>query len=141
MRILKTAVLILIFSCCRQEKTKRTFLMERDGFRLKGYTNRDSLLVDTLFYYDSDNHLIRKEFYQNGKIEGLVFDYYSNGQVQIISSYSNGKKNGELSYFDSLGNFLYSEYYYFDLLAGPIISKSPNNGMKNYSFKNLEGVV
>jgi hypothetical protein len=131
-------ILISFLLACSSNKKNKIYSIERDGFLVQGLINKDSLFVDTLFYFNKNKALIKKEFYINGKLENYAFDYYENGETQIKTFFSNGLKNGKLYYYDSTGHCLYEEFYYYGLLVGPAISYTADGEAVEFIFKNLQ---
>ncbi|RYY90700.1 MAG: hypothetical protein EOO15_01565 [Chitinophagaceae bacterium] len=128
---------ILLISC--QGKKEKIFLsVEKNGLVMEGFATKDSLFTDTVFYYDSSRRLLRKDKFENGRMNGVSVDYYSNGQPSSISYYTNGIKNGDNSYFDTSGNCDYKDYYYYDLSVGSIVYFNKDGSPRRYFFVNLQ---
>lgn len=61
--------------------------------------------VDEIIKYDDDGDTISINYQEDGIREGAFFEFYKTGLVRRISSYKQGKKQGEdFIYFDSLNN-------------------------------------
>jgi antitoxin component YwqK of YwqJK toxin-antitoxin module len=45
-------------------------------------------------YFFPNGTIFSEEFYENGKLEGELRNYYKNGNILEITQYSNGMKNG-----------------------------------------------
>lgn len=92
--------------------------------------------------YKSDNHIIYKEYYENGTLKskvnfingkqnGILKSYFPNGKLQTISEFSDGKQNGvfkeffingKLAMYATLENDTTTYYQEFDSLGNKIES-------------------
>jgi hypothetical protein len=70
-------------------------------------------------------------------LHGENKEYYPNGVLKIDGYYSDGKKNGYVSFFDSTGTLLSKRYYYYGILVGPSIDYKDNEPTE-YSFNSLD---
>lgn len=133
--------LILIFSfllfACNKNSRKK-FEKQINGYLVKGYVINNTIYDDTLYYYDSEGLLARKDFFREGKLNGPSIDFFSNGRPSMIINYSEGLKNGDNSYFDTSGKCYYKDFYYYDLVTGPIIYFDTSQNPKSYYFANLQ---
>ena len=130
---------ILSFMGCKENTDRKFKEIEKNGITAKGYVINDTLFDDTVYYYNKDNVVIRKEFFKIGKKYGLSIDYHSNGVPKIQTMYPDGLKNGFNSYFDTAGNCFYRDYYYYyDLVTGPIEFYYENRMPKRFFFVNLQ---
>jgi len=128
---------IFLIACNNDDKRK--FISVKKGQTvMKGVAIRDSIFDDTVFYYNEDDKLLRKELFENGKVNGISINYYENGNPMIVEYYANGLKNGLSIYFDSLGLIKYKGFYYYDLAVGPIIYFHEDQQPKRYFFTNLQ---
>jgi hypothetical protein len=93
---------------------------------------------DTVRYYDLQNELIQKSYFANGKKEGKSFGYYRDGKLMTVCNYDNGLKNGYNSYYDQFGNCYYRDFYYYDLVVGPVSLFENDGNPKLYYFINLQ---
>lgn len=114
-------LLLTVIGCSNKSEQRKYKIIEKDGLTVKGYVINDTLFDDTVYYYNSENIVVRKEVYVNGKISGLSEGFYDNGGIRDRIIYSNGLKNGANIYYDSLGRRIYSDNYYYNLSVGPIV--------------------
>lgn len=82
----------------------------------------------TWFY--EDGTMEAQSTFVNDKLEGLVSEYYKNGQIKTKTHYSNGKKNGTNSNFHESGSQISEENWKNDLKDGAFI-KYGTNGTKS----------
>ncbi len=137
MRLYVFIVSLLLIAC--ESKRDKIFLsLGKGDMVLEGYATKDSVFTDTVFYYDAERRLLRKDKVKDGQMDGISIDYYANQRPRTISYYTNGLKNGSNSYFDTLGRCYYRDFYYYDLPAGPILYFENNGRTKRYFFVNLQ---
>lgn len=106
---------------------------------IKGDITRDTIFNDTIQIFNLTGKLLSKKFFINGKQEGTEIDYYLNGRPRIITSFSDGLKNGYNAYFDSLtGLCFYKDFYYYNLPVGPVIHFDKTGAPKRYFFVSLQ---
>jgi hypothetical protein len=117
---------------------KNNVTIKKGDVIIKGDIINDTLFNDTIKYYDLNNELTGVKFFKNGKEEGRSIDFYSHDRPMIITSYSNGIKNGYNEYFDTSGKRIYRDFYYYDLIVGPIIYYDKLERPKRYFFSNLQ---
>jgi len=128
---------IMILSC-GDSKQDKLVTIRTDSLLIKGSRINDSIYNDTVYYYNLNNTLIRKDYFINNKLEGASIDYFPNGKPKLITHYKDGFKYGYNSYYNSSGNCHYRDFYYFDLTVGPIIFYNDDGSPKKYFFANLE---
>jgi hypothetical protein len=129
--------LISLFSC-KEDKNEKIVTIQKGDTILKGHITNDTLYNDTIKYYNLNNDLISVKVFKNGKEDGVSTDFYPNGKTMVTTSYSNGKKNGYNIYYDSLGQPFYKDFYYYDLIVGPICYFDKQGNPKRYFFSNLQ---
>lgn len=137
MKLFFLGLLIFIFSCNSANKREVISIQKNDTI-MKGDIINGVFFKDTILYYNMSNNLIGSAVFENNKYNGFLTSYYPTGTLQKTTNYSNGVKNGFNNYFDSLGNCFYKDFYYFDLLVGPIIYFSKQGEPKIYYFSNLQ---
>lgn len=129
---------VVLFSC-NENKGDGVVTIERDGMILKGNITSDTIFNDTINYYNLNHELISKKVFKENKQEGISTEYYLNGRPMMVTSYSDGLKNGYNSYFDSTsGLCFYRDFYYYGLTMGPVQYFDPMGNPKTYFFVNLE---
>jgi hypothetical protein len=129
---------IIFFFSCKEEGMKKSVTIRRGDTILKGNIINDTLFNDTIKYYNLNNDLVSVKVFKNGKEDGISTDFYSNGRPMIVASYSNGLKNGLNVYYDSLGKCFYKDFYYYNLIVGPILYFDKEGKPKRYFFSNLQ---
>lgn len=72
-------LLLTVIGCSNKSEQRKYKIIEKDGLTVKGYVINDTLFDDTVYYYNSENIVVRKEVYVNGKISGLSEGFYDNG--------------------------------------------------------------
>ncbi len=165
MRKLISIGILILFSCVDNEKVFE--ISKPDGTMIKiigeiepvwsgsffVYDSNENLsatgsilngMADGIFQYYKDNKLTRTCMYKEDNLEGEMKWFYSNGKIEKITNYTDGKKNGESFMYDSLGTLIeyrynskYDKYTLFGLKYGvnleyrgdPFIDIIPN---KNY---------
>lgn len=130
--------LCIILSACSNKSSRKYTESKVDGFIVKGHKINDSLYDDTVYYYTPTGSLVRKEYYNNGELNGVTTTYYLNGIIKSQTGFENGRKLGENIYFDTLGKKSYSDYYYFDIPVGPIIFYNSNGTPKRFFFVSMD---
>lgn len=137
MRYLLFFISFFLFSC--HDKTKKNIVtIRKDNVIIKGNIINDTLFNDTILYYNLNNNLISKRFFRDGKEEGMSIEYYLNKSPMIITSYSNGLKNGYNTYYDSSGKRFYKDFYYYGLIVGPTIFLDKKENPERFFFMNLQ---
>lgn len=137
-KVICILLLFTYFIAC-VNKNNRTFTESNvDGFIVKGYKINDSLYDDTVCFYTSTGSLVRKEYYENGKLNGGSCTFYLNGVLKSETNFNNGRKLGVNNYFDSLGKKIYSDYYYYDIPVGPITYYNPDGTPKRFFFASMD---
>jgi hypothetical protein len=133
-------ICLIISGCTSYNSQAKEVLIFKDGFKLRGYKNKDSTWADTVKYYDKSDRLLIKEFYRGGKLEGDVLEYYpfSIGTVSTTTRYSSGLKNGVTNYYDLSGRIVYSGYYYHDLSVGPVAYYDSLGNPQRFFFLSLD---
>lgn len=137
-------ILLIIYSLfiltlsCKNENVRKFRTIKKEDVVIKGFMINDTIFDDTIYYYNYNNTLIAKDYYKNGKQEGLSIDYYQNENARTITTYSDGLKNGFTFYYDSLGKCFYKNYYYYNLVVGPVIYFDKNEYPKRFFFVSLE---
>lgn len=74
-----------------------------------------------LYYPKKATTVMTKEFYKNGKLDGVKVTYYPNGKLTEEITYVNGLREGPNNYYSLDGVLLKKLQYKNDLLVGPAI--------------------
>ena len=101
-----------------------------------------------LYYQKNSKNIMTKEFYVEGKLEGLKTTYYKNNKVTQIINYKDGLKEGEDNYYSLEGVLLKKLYYvndqlhdkafYYDADGVVIIEGNYKNGKKHGVWKHYK---
>jgi antitoxin component YwqK of YwqJK toxin-antitoxin module len=127
-----------ILGCKIKKENRKYTTIENNGLTIKGYMISDTIFDDTVLFYNSTGNLFMKEFYANGKLNGVSEEFYPNGKIKMQTMYSNGLKNGLNRYFDSLGKPVYSDYFYYNLPVGPVVYYDSNEVASRFFFISFE---
>ncbi len=89
-----------------------------------------------------NNTLFYKANYLNGKLDGEVTEYYSNGEIKSISNYKNGYLHGKFVIPAKEDNVGIDCNYYYGMLHGKEIKldKLYYKFTNNYKYGQLEGL-
>src|SRR4030095_508347 len=90
-------ILICSLTSCTQNKQSHFVTIQKGDKILKGRYVADAIFNDTVWTYDLKDHLIEKSFFIEGKTEGVSTEFYLNGKIRALTSYTNGLKNGYTS--------------------------------------------
>jgi hypothetical protein len=99
--------------------------------------SKNGMMEDTFKYYSLDGTLLSAAVYMQGKLNGDSIEYYSDGKIKKRTSFLDTLKNGSNRYYDTFGNLIYSDFFYYNLSVGPIIYYE-NKVPKKFYFSNLE---
>ena len=80
--------------------------------------NCDCSEITILYYPNGQIHQINQT--KEDKLNGVLVNYYPNGKMEFEDNYILGKKNGDFSEWDSLGNLITKEIYINDSLIKKI---------------------
>ena len=69
-------------------------------------------------YFFPNGAIFSEEFYTNGKLEGILKNYYKNGNILEITQYSSGMKNGVSKKFSDQEVLIEKVNYKNDVLNG-----------------------
>lgn len=132
--LILTITLFCSTSCVRQ-KNKKIIV---DNTYAVGEQIDDSIMNGLVNFYDTaTGNLVSTATYINGQINGTRKDYFLNGRIQYISNFSNDKQHGEVISFDSTGNKIQSQYFYYDLPCGSSINYKEGKPT-SYQFNSIE---
>jgi antitoxin component YwqK of YwqJK toxin-antitoxin module len=101
-----------------------------------------------IYYHESSDNVMTREFYKNGKLEGLKVTYYENDQITEETEYKNGVKNGIDNFYSPVGvqikkllyknGVLHGPAYYFDSNGSIILEGNYKDGKKDGVWKHYE---
>jgi hypothetical protein len=128
------SISLILIAC--QTKKNETFIS--GSFRVDGIMSQSSKYDGHIKFYDTNTNILLIECdYRNGIKNGEYKEYYKNGTLKMDLFYNEGKENGIIKYFDSSGNLVARDYYYYGLHSGNAIRYS-NSKFKSYSFYSLD---
>jgi len=126
---------IFLISC--QSKQNSTSIIVGD-LVYEGNNISENFLNDTVLIYNKNKKLLWKKTYKDNELNGISIEYHDNGIPYHIQHYSEGLKNGLSSYYNEDGKIVYSNNFYYDLPAGPLIFYDENQDPRKYHFISLE---
>ena len=89
-----------------------------DGkLRTKGTMLKKSRIGKWVYFFPNGT-IFSEEFYTNGKLEGILKNYYKNGNILEITQYSRGMKNGVSEKFSDQEVLIEKVNYKNDILDG-----------------------
>lgn len=130
--------LFVLCIACKNNSRKKIVTVNKDGLTVKGYIVNDSIFDDTVYYYDAREQLVRKEYFQSGKLEGHSIEFYANGKMRSLFSYTSSIRNGVNGYYDSSGRIVYRDFYYYGVPVGPITLFDEKESPKRFFFINFQ---
>lgn len=74
-----------------------------------------------VYYHKSSKEVMTREFYKNGKMDGIKTTFYPNGKITEEITYKNGIKEGPNNYYSYNGVLLKKLIYEEDKLHGPAL--------------------
>jgi antitoxin component YwqK of YwqJK toxin-antitoxin module len=128
---------IFFLSCSRRPHSKR---IKKDGYTVEANFMNGRVADGNARYYDSSGKLINVTMYEKGVREGASINYFHNGAVSDSMQFSRDKEYGYWSHFDSNGNNIYKNYYYYGLPYGPEFIYE-NNKLKKFLFSDFNRAV
>ncbi len=145
--------------CKKQPAVVKSFTGKDDIAEVKYFTPKGKLVSEGkmkgkdrigewVYYHKKSNEVMTKEFYSNGKLEGIMTTYYPNGKKTEETTYQNGTKEGLNNYYSYEGILLKKLLYKDDKLHGSasyynsqgkiLHEGSYKNGRKDGLWKNYE---
>lgn len=146
-------------NCKNQPAVVKNFAGKDDMADVKYFTPKGKLVSEGkmklkdrigewIYYHKNSKEVMTREFYKNGKLDGVVTTYYPNGKITEEINYSNGLKEGANNYYSYEGVLLKKLLYKNDKLHGPAIyydgygkilhEGAYKNGRQNGIWKNYE---
>jgi antitoxin component YwqK of YwqJK toxin-antitoxin module len=102
-----------------------------------------------VYYHKSSDQVMTKEYYKNGKLDGMKVTYYTNDQITEETEYKDGLKNGKDNFYSPEGvqikkliyknGFLHGPAYYYDSNGSIILEGNYKDGKKDGLWKHYEG--
>lgn len=142
--------------CKDQPMVIKTFSEENDStfvqyFAKKGKLASQGAMIgknrvgEWLYFQKRNRHIMSKEFYVNGKLEGIKYTYYKNKKIAEEVEYRNGIKEGKHNYYSFTGvllkelvnqnDQLHGTAKYYDAKGELIIQGIYKNGLKDGVWK------
>lgn len=72
-----------------------------------------------VYYFEKSKEVMTREFYENGKLNGLKTTYFPNGKIAEEANYLEGDLEGEALYYSHTGVLLKKLNYKQNKLVGP----------------------
>jgi len=95
------------------------FLTKKGKVVSEGTMEGKTRIGEWVYYHKKANSIMTKEFYVNGKLDGLKITYYLNKKITEEVAYKNGLKEGKNNYYSPDGVLLKKLIYKNDELHGP----------------------
>jgi len=135
MKILCLSSIVLLLIGCNNDNdvTKK---MVKNKIIESNFIN-DSIYHGVTKIYDSNYHLESKITFSRGIRNGESVNYYMNGKISDSSFYRAGLKNGYNYVFDSTGQLIYINYFFYGHQFGEEFFFR-NYRPYQYIFKNFE---
>ncbi|MFK5982298.1 MAG: hypothetical protein QM499_05230 [Flavobacteriaceae bacterium] len=142
--------------CKSKPSLVKTFNENDDVAEVKYYTKKGKVISEGkmngknrigewLYYHQKSNGIMTKEFYKNGKLDGVKTTYYLNNKVAEELTYVNGIKEGANIYYSTTGTVLKKLLYkndelhgpatYYDALGNIVLEGNYKNGKKHGIWK------
>ena len=133
--LLITGLLVLGIASCDKHQTKRILI---DDVIAEGNITDDTVYNGLIKFYDtSKSRLISVAVYDSGVLNGNQIEYFPDGKKKAELNYENGKINGKVIFFDTIGNIDKSQNFYYDLIVGPSLEYKDGN-LSKYIFYSLD---
>jgi antitoxin component YwqK of YwqJK toxin-antitoxin module len=92
MRLLTLICLVLLSSCSQEPEVVTGHILVRDGITYHQDTNEPITGIVEEFY--ENGQLKVRQYYKDGKGDGLHEGFYTNGQLEFRQTYKDGKVDG-----------------------------------------------
>jgi hypothetical protein len=126
----------ITFDGCRHTDVQS--IMIEPGIRAEGKIVRDSTFDGQVRYFSTaGNRLLKQVNCSNGVVDGPCIEFYPNGRVSTRYYVSNRKLNGVVFIYDTTGNIVSENFYYYGLRVGEG-KEYENKKLKSYSFYSLD---
>ncbi len=114
----------------------------------EGTMDGKNRIGEWLYYHKKAKTVMTKEFYVNGKLDGLKITYYLNQKITEEVAYKNGLKEGINNYYSPNGvllkkliyknNELHGPASYYDALGNVVLEGNYKKGMKHGIWKHYK---
>ncbi len=121
------------------------YLTKKGKVVSEGKMEGKNRIGEWVYYHEKSKNVMTREFYLDGKLEGLKTTYYINQKITEELTYKNGIKEGENNYYSPDGvllkRLLYNndqlegEAFYYDSNGNVIIEGNYKNGRKDGLWK------
>jgi len=95
------------------------YLTKKGKVISKGTMEGKNRIGEWVYYHKKATSIMTKEFYTNGKLDGIKITYYLNKKIAEEIAYKNGIKEGINNYYSFEGVLLKKLIYKNDELHGP----------------------
>jgi hypothetical protein len=130
-------ILVLLFSCKDDPYTYKSIQIDKE-LRAEGLISKDTAFNGLIKFYNvPTGHIVKQCYYKDDTLTGQQVVFFNNGKIANIQNFDNGRRNGLFKYYDSTGNLVKEENYYFDLREGSVI-KYKENKPDEYIFLSLD---
>ena len=138
MRLLTLICLVLLSSCSQEPEVVTGHILVRDGITYHQDTNEPITGIVEEFY--ENGQLKVRQYYKDGKGDGLHEGFYTNGQLEFRQTYKDGKVDGWWESYHINGQVRGSGsviegnqdgvYVWFDSNGVPIMTRTYKNGVE-----------
>ena len=94
------------------------YLTKKGKMISEGIMKGKNRIGEWVYYHKKSNNIMTKEFYVNGKLDGLKITYYLNQKITEELAYKQGIKEGINNYYSPEGVLLKKLFYKNDQLEG-----------------------
>lgn len=109
-------VIVKVFSAVSDTATVKFYSKSR--VKTKGKMIGKKRIGKWIYYFSDGKRLFSEENYADGKLNGLLKNYYSNGKLTEVSEYKNGKKHGNSKIYTEDGILIEDVNYVTGVLSG-----------------------
>jgi hypothetical protein len=136
MRFVSLAIFwIGLFSSCKSDSRK----VELPDSIAEGNISQDTIFNGLIRFYDKENGKLELEAsYANDVLQGSYTEYYQNGKGRSKGERKSGELYGPVSFFDTSGQLLQTQYNYFGLRCGPSVHYTFGKPVE-FFFYSLDG--
>lgn len=145
--------------CKDQPAVVKNFTSDDDLADVKYFTPKGKLVSEGkmkgkdrigewVYYHKDFEEVMTREFYSNGKLDGIVTTYYPNGKITEEITYKNGLQDGPNNYYSYEGvllkkllnkdDKLHGPAFYYDSNGKIILEGFYKNGRKDSLWKEYE---